>query len=141
MTYAVRRKSHSVCFEIIGDMGWFYVLRIGVSDLHHGDGAVGAHPGDAVYAAQVGITAENVCPAVLSAEDGPLGEHRQTIEGCGVDGTGDGICLDLIVDGHIDAVVVAVECHRLYIYIRIEQLRIADPGTGSGIQHLLGALG
>lgn len=122
-------------------MGWFWVLRIGVSDLNHGDGAVGVHAGDAVSTANVGIAAENVSPAVFAAEDGPFGKYRQTVECGGVDGTGDGVCLNLVVEGHIDTIVVAIKCHRLYIYIRIEKLGIAYPGTGGGVQHILGALG
>ena len=122
-------------------MDWFWVLRIDVSDFHHGDGTVGAHPGDAVHAADDRIAAENMGPAVLAAEDGPFGEYRQAIEGGGVDSAGDGICLDLIVEGHIDAVMMGIKCHRLYIYIRIEQLGVADPCPGGGIEYLLGAMG
>lgn len=121
-------------------MGWFCVLRIGVSDLHHSDGTIGAHPGNAVNTADDGIAAENVGPTILAAEDGPLGEYRQTVKGGRMHGTGDGVCLNLIVEGYIDAIMVAIEGHGFYIYIGIEELGVADPGAGGGIQHFLGAL-
>lgn len=120
------------------DMGWFCVLRIGVSDLHHGDRPVGMDPGDTVGTADDGVAAENVGPAVLAAEDGPLGEHCKTVKRRGMDGTGDGIGQNLIVEGHINAIMVPVEGHRLHINIGIKQFGAADSGTGGRIQHTLG---
>lgn len=122
-------------------MGWFGVLRIGVSDLHHRNGTVGMNTGDAVIAAQDGVAAENVRTAVFAAEDGPFGEYRKAIKRRGVDGTGDSVGQNLIVESHIDAVMVPVEGHGLHIDIGIEQLRAADSGSGGGIQHALGTMG
>ena len=125
----------------MADMGWFCVLRIGVSDLHHGNGAVGMDPGEAVGTTDDGVAAENVCPAVLAAEEGPLCEYRETVKRRGMDRAGNGIGQDLIVESHINAVMVPVEGHRLHINIGIEQFGTADSGTGGRIQHALGTIG
>ena len=101
-------------------MGWFCVLRIGVSDLHHSHGPVGPVAGDAVGFVNPGVAAENVGAAVLAAENGPLGEHRQTVKGHRMDGPGEGFAGDLIVEGHVDAVVVPVEGHRFYVDVGIQ---------------------
>ena len=94
----------------------------GVQHFHHGNGSVGEHPGDAVHAAENGVAAENVGPAVLAAEDGTLGKYGQAVKGGGMDGTCDGICMDLVVEGHIDAIMVPVEGHGLHeSLIRLEK--------------------
>ena len=61
-----------VCFL---DMGWFFVLRIGVSDLHYSRGEIGLHLCITVAGSDSGITAENMGAAVLATEDGPFGEN------------------------------------------------------------------
>ena len=122
----------------MADMGWFCVLRIGVSDLHHCNRAVGAEAGETVGTADDGVAVENVGSAVFAAEDGPLGEYRQTVKGGGLDGSGDGICQNLIVEGYIDTIMIAVKGHRLYINIGIEKLGAADSGTCGRIQDFLG---
>ena len=53
-------------------MGWFYVLRIGVSDLHHSGGAIRIKLGHAVALSDPGVASENVGAAVFAAEDGSL---------------------------------------------------------------------
>ena len=56
----------------------FSCLRIGVSDLHHGGGAVGGVEGAAVGGTQPGIGGEDVGAAVLAAEYGTFGEDGKT---------------------------------------------------------------
>ena len=119
-------------------MGWFCVLRIGVSDLHHGGGAVGGVDGAAVGSAETGVGSEDVGPAVLAAEHRPLGENRQAAEGGGHGGAGHGVGQNLIVEGYIDAVVVAVEGHRLHINIGVQEPGRADLYSGGAVQELLG---
>ena len=123
------------------DMGWFGVLRIGVSDLHHGGGPVGVDGGCSVRLAQPGIGAENVGTAVLAAENRPFGEYRQTIQ-CSRPGRADDcVRQNFIVEGYIDAVVVPVEGYRLHIDIGVEQFGAADLCVGTGVQQLLAAGG
>ena len=119
-------------------MGWFCVLRIGVSDLHHGGGAVGGVDGTAVGGSQTGVGGEDVGPAVLAAEDGPLGEDGEAAEGGGHGGAGHGVGQDLIVEGHIDAVVVAVKGHGLHINVGVQEPGGADLDPGGAVQDLLG---
>ena len=114
---------------------------IGVHRLYYGNRAVGEHPGDSVNATENGVAAEDMSPAVLTAEDGPLGEYGKTVKRRGVNGTGDGVCVDLIVECHVDAVMVAIESHRFHIDVGIKKLGAVDPCTGGGVQHFLGAMG
>ena len=122
-------------------MGWFCVLRIGVSDLHHGGGTVCVLAGEAVCAADDGAAAENMCPAVFPAEDGPLGEDRETAQGCGTVVTDGGICQNAVIECNIDTIVIAIESHRLYFDTCVEKLSAPYFGTGTGIQNGLGAGG
>ena len=82
-------------------MGWFSVSRIGVSDLHHGGGAVGGVDGAAVGSAETGVGGEDVGPAVLAAEHRPLGEYRQTAEGGGHGGARHGVGQNRSEEAHV----------------------------------------
>ena len=119
------------------DMGWFCVLRIGVSDLHHRGGVIGADPGKAVRAVQAGAAGIDMCPAVLAAEYRPLGEHSKALEGHGPVDPDGGIRQDSVVEGQVDAVMIPVKGHRLHIYIGIQQVCAAHLGTGAAVQNLL----
>ena len=118
-----------------------FTSLFGAHGLHHSGGAVGSADGDTVGIADAGIGGEDMGPAVLSAEDGPFGEHRQTAEGSWHGRAGHGVRQDLIVEGDVDAVMIAVECHGLHIDVGVKEFGAADPGTGGRIQHLLGAMG
>ena len=122
-------------------MGWFLILRIGVSDLHHGGGAVGVDGGGTVGFTQTGITAEDMGAAVFAAEDCPLGEYRKAVEGGRSGGADDCIGQYLIIEGDIDTVMITVKGHRLHIDIGVEKLCAADFGIGAGIQQLLASGG
>ena len=50
------------------------------SDLHHCRGQIGGHTGQAVRAVQDRVTAEDMGPAVLAAENGPLGETGKAVQ-------------------------------------------------------------
>ena len=119
-------------------MGWFSVSRIGVSDLHHGGGAVGGVDGAAVGSAETGVGGEDVGPAVLAAEHRPLGEYRQAAEGSGHGRSRHGVGQDLIVEGHVDAVVIAVEGHGFHIDVGVQEPGGADLHPGGAVQELLG---
>ena len=97
--------------------------------------------GSAVGSPQAGVGGEDVGPAVFAAEDGPLGEYCQAAEGGGHGGAGGGVGQDLIVEGDIDAVVVAVEGHGFHIDIRVQKPCGAHPDPGGAVQKLLGAGG
>ena len=56
-------------------MGIIFIYLNDDNSLHYGNGAVGEHPGDAVNTTDDGVAAEDMSPAVLAAEDGPLGEY------------------------------------------------------------------
>lgn len=111
------------------------------SDLHNGRGQIGEQGGGAVEAAQAGVAAVDMCPAVFPAENRPFVEDRQTLHGGGAGSADHGIRQDPVIEGQVDAVVVAVKSHRLHIDIGGNQLRTADPGVGCGIQNGLGAGG
>ena len=119
----------------------FSCLRIGVSDLYHSGGAVGLDAGDAVGAADAGIAAVDVGAAVLAAEHRPLAEDRQTVQGGGPSGPNHRIRQDPVVEGHIDAVMIAVKDHRLYLDAAVEKLCAPYPDTGTAVQQGLGAGG
>lgn len=123
-----------VCFL---DMGWFFVLRIGVSDLHHSCGEIGQYLGIAVAGADPGVTAEDMGAAVLTAENGPFGEDSQTTDGGTAAVPGCGICQNPVIKGDVDAVMMAIEGHRLYFNGGIEQFRAADLGAAGAVQNCL----
>ena len=60
---------------------------------------------------------------ILAAEDGPLGKQRQSADGSGTAGPHGGIGDDLVEEGQVDGVVVAVESHRTDIDGGMDQLR------------------
>ena len=122
-------------------MGWFCTLLIVGSDLHHGSGPVGAAAAGAIRSLHPGIRGEDVGAAVFAAEDGTLGEGCQSVEGGGAVAPNHRIGQDPVVEGHIDAVMISVECHRLYINVGIDQIGTANPGSGTGIENALGAFG
>ena len=111
------------------------------SDLHHSGGQIGLKPGDAVRAVQHSAASVDMGAAVLSPENSPLGEDRQTVEAGGTACADDRIGDDPIVEGDVDAVVAAVEGGRFYLDVRVQQLGAANPGGGAGIQNALGAGG
>ena len=111
------------------------------SDLHHGGGQVGAEAGQSVGAAQDGVASVNMCPAVLTAEDGPLGKYGKTVQGCGAAGAHHSVGQDPVVEGDVDAVVVPVEGHRLHIDECIKKLCAPHPGVGAAVQDALGTGG
>ena len=122
-------------------MGWFCVLRIGVSDLHHGGGQVGKVPGHAIQFAQTGVAAVDVGAAFFAAEYRPFGEHGKAVEGGGAAAAYHRVGKDPVVEGHIHTVVVPVEGYGFHIDVGIEQFGAADPGAGSAVQQALGACG
>ena len=122
-------------------MGWFCVLRIVGSDLHHRGGQVGAEPCGAVSLSDAGVAGVDVGPAVLAAEHGPFGEYSQPVKGGRTGNTHHRIRQNPVVEGYVDAVVVAVKGHRFHIDGGVEQLRTADLCADAGIQQRLGAGG
>ena len=76
-----------------------------------------------------------------SAEDSPLGEHGQAVEGGGAAAAYYGIGQHPVVEGYIHTVMVPVEGHGLHINIGIQKLGAADPGAGGAVQQALGAFG
>ena len=113
----------------------FIALQIGVSDLHHGGGAVSAVVADAVGAAQAGVTGKDVGATVFSAKHCPFGEHCQTVQCCRTCTAYGGIGKDAIVEGHIDAVMGAVKSNRLHINIGLQQLGTAHLRASGIVQH------
>ena len=123
------------------DMGWFCVLRIGVSDLHHGGGAVGVDLGGAVALAKAGVAAENVGAAVLTAENGPFGENGQTSDGGAAAISGGSVCQNAVVESDVDAVVMAIKSHGFHFNGGIQKFGAAHLCAAGGIQHRLGTGG
>lgn len=113
----------------------------GVSDLHHGSGEIGEEGGGAVEAAQAGIAAVDMCPAVFPAEHCPFAEYGQTLQRSGAVAARHRIGQDSVVEGKVDAVVVPVKGHGLHINIGGDKLGAPDPGVAGGIQNGLGAGG
>ena len=81
------------------------------------------------------------CAAVFAAENGSFRKYRKTVKRGGVGCTGDGIGQDLIIEGHIDAVMVPVKGHRFHIDIGVHKFGAADADIGGSIQDLLGGSG
>ena len=80
-------------------------------------------------------------PAVFAAEDGALGEYGKATEGCRHGRAGHGVGQDLVVEGDVDTVVVAVKGHRLHIDIGMQQPGGAHLYPGGAVQDLLGTGG
>ena len=80
-------------------------------------------------------------PAVLTAENCPLGKYRQAVQADRSGAANGGIGQDPIVEGHVDAVVIPVESHRLHIHVSIQKIRTADLDPGTAVQHRLGTPG
>lgn len=95
-----------------------------IQDLHHSGRQVGEKGGRAVEPAQTGIAAVDMCPAVFSAENGPLAEYCQTLHGCGTVAAHHSVCQDPVIEGQVDTVMVSVERHRLHeCLVRLEKSR------------------
>ena len=110
------------------------------SDLHHSGGAVGGY-GGAVYAGAVDAAGENMGPAVLTAENGPLGEYGKTVQWGRAAGGGNALSQNPVVEGDIDAIMMAIEGNGFYTDVGVDQFGAAYPDIGGGIQQLLGAGG
>lgn len=121
-------------------MGWLYTLLIVGSDLYHCGGQIGAGAGGTVAFAQASVTAVNVGSAFFAAEYGPLGEYGQAVKGGGAAAAYHGVGQNAVVEGHIDAVVIPVEGHRLHINVGVEQFGAADFCAGGTVQQALGCL-
>ena len=91
----------------------FPFLRIGVRDLHHGGGTFCGVSGQTVQVTDAGIAGKHMGSTVLTAQNHPLGEHRQAVKGNRSGAAGGGIRQNPVEEGHIDAVVVPVKGHRL----------------------------
>ena len=122
-------------------MGWFWVLRIGVSDLHHCSRQIGKQGRRSVEGTDAGVAAVDVSAAVFSTENRPFAEDCQTVQCGGACIAYHGIGQNAIVEGHIDTVMVPVEGDWFDINVRCDQLRAADPGVGSIVQYGLGTGG
>ena len=118
-------------------MGWFPVLRIGVSDLYHGGREIGLDLGIAVTAADSGVAAENVGTAVFAAKNSPFGEYGQPADGGTAAVSGDGIGQNPVVERNVDAVMMPIEGHRLHFDGGIEQFSASDLGTVCVVQNRL----
>ena len=119
-------------------MGWFCVLRIGVSDLHHSSGQIGEDPSHAVTTADAGIAAINMSGTVLPAEHCPLGEYCQTADGAAAAVSGGGIRQDAVIESDVDTIMMAVKSHRFYFDGGVEEFRASDFGGSSIVQYRLG---
>ena len=117
------------------DMGWFWVLRIGVSDLHHSSGTVGIVAREAVRCAEAGITAEDVGAAVFPAEDSPFGEYGKAAQRSRAVVADGGIGQNLVVECNVDAIMIAIKCHGFYFDSGVQKLRTAHLCAGTGIQN------
>lgn len=124
-------------FRIWVDFSW----RIVGSDFHHSGGEIGADAGQTVGAADYGVAAVDVGPAVFAAEDCPLGEGGKAVQTGGASGSYHGVGQDLIVESDVDTEVVPVKGHRFHINICVQQFGTADPGVGAGVQNGLGTGG
>lgn len=113
-------------------------MRIGVSDLYNGGGAVGGGQGAAVGTADSCVTCKDVGPAVLTAQNCPLAEYRKAAQRSRPAGAVHGIGKDAVIEGDVYAVMVPVKGHRLHIDIGVQQFGAADPDVGCSIQNLLG---
>ena len=122
-------------------MGWCCALRIGVSDLHYGSGAVCMNGGGPIGLTQTGITAEDMGAAVLATEDGSLGEYCQTADGTAAAVPGGGISQNPVVECNINTIMIAVKSYRFYFDCGIQKLGAAHFCSGTVIQNCLRAGG
>lgn len=98
-------------FAHVPDLG---TQHHGIEHLYHGGGAVGGTQGTPVRTAKRGIASENVGPAVLTAQNSPLVEHSQSVEGRGAAGADYRVRQHTVVEGNVDAIVVPIKSHRLH---------------------------
>ena len=100
--------SHGIAgtFAHIPDFG---TQHHGIQHLHNGGRPVGSAQGAPIRVAQRGIAAEDMGTAVFPAENGTLAEYSQSIEGCGAAGTHYRVRQHPVVEGNVNAVVIAVK--------------------------------
>ena len=67
-----------------------------------------------------------------------LEKNRQTAEGGGFGAAYDGVGQNPVVECDVDAVVVAVECHRLHVDVSVYQLRAAGLSPAEASRKRLG---
>ena len=113
----------------------------GDHSLHDGRRQIGKEGRGAVEAAQSGIAAIDVGPAVFSAEYSPFAEDGQSLQGGRTAAADNGICQDPVIESQFNAVVIPVECHRFHINVGGDQFGTANPCVDSGIQNGLGVCG
>ena len=94
-------------------MDWFCTLLIVGSDLHHSSGIIGNIAADTVCFVQPCVGAVDVRLAVLAAQHCPFGEYGHAVKSRRPGSADGGIRQNAVVEGHVDAVVVAVKSHRL----------------------------
>ena len=85
----------------------------GIQHFHHSRGAVDAVNGNAVPAADAGVAGKHMGLAVFAAQHHPLGENHKTIQWHGSGRAYNGIGQNAVIECNINAVVIAVKCHRL----------------------------
>lgn len=96
----------------------------GDHSLHDGRRQIGKEGGGTIKAAQSGIAAIDMGPAVFSAEHSPFAEDGQTLQGGGAAAADNGICQNPVIEGQINAVVIPVKCHRFHeCLVRLEKSR------------------
>ena len=96
----------------------------GIQNLYHSGRQIGLQPGQSIRAADNGIASEDMCPAVLAAQNSPLGEDCKTVQRCRPSGTDNGISKDPVVECNVNAVVIPVKSHRLHeCLVRLEKSR------------------
>jgi len=96
----------------------------GVGHLHHCGGAVGVEATAAIGSADAGIAGKDVRAAILAAQDCPLGEYCQTVNGGRSGAAYQCIRKDAVIEGHIDTIVGTVKRHRLHGgLLRLENFR------------------
>ena len=106
-----------------------YVLDLGaehhrIQHLHHSSGTVGMDCCRPIGLTDTGIAAVDVCAAVLAAQNCPLGEYRKSVQRCRTGRSHHRIRKDSVIEGHINAVMVSVEGHRLHeCLVRLEKSR------------------
>lgn len=125
----------------VADFFDFGAENHGVQHFYYSGGAIGIAACGAVRCAKTGVTAEYMRSAVFATEDSPFGEYGQTIQCCRAGIANGTVGQNPVVEGDINAVVVAVEGYRLDIDICVQKLCTTDPGTGTGIQQSLRTFG
>lgn len=86
----------------------------GAHSLHHSGRQIGKEGGGTVETTQAGVAAVDMCPAVFSAEDCPLAEYRQTLQGVRSVAARHSIGQDPVIEGQIDTVMVSVKGNRFH---------------------------